>query len=142
MKLPCRFTSSLSLIAIGAFCVGYWLLSREKKLPVPVVIRFECPTNGPFGTNYNLAGEILKAARSMVHEQDFLASLAERLGASLDNVGSLHVEQYRCTSIMDATFFSRDSKLTNRLGSIAFDLLTARLTNQFPGMTFVLLDGR
>jgi len=85
---------------------------------------------------------MLNAARSLVHAQDFRASLAERLGASLDNVGSLHVEQYRCTSIMDATFFSRDSKLTNRLGSIAFDLLTARLTNQFPGMTFELLDGR
>ena len=142
MKLSYRFTIPLSLIAISAFCGGYWLVSRQGRLPVPVAIRFELPTNGPFATNAYLAGKILEAARSLVHEQGFRASLAERLGTSLDNVGSLHVEQYRCTSIMDATFFSRDSKLTNRLGSIAFDLLTARLTNQFPGMTFVLLDGR
>ena len=83
--------------------------------------------------------DLLNQARSVATGAVFRAALSSALAVPPDSVRMKQIEQYRCTSVVDAVFVSADSRLTNRMGAVAFKLLERELTNKFSGLTMQLV---
>ena len=140
MRFQRTIGSLLALLTVALAAGALWIALRREEHPVFLAIRFNAPTNLVQPTNVSLFSELLTEARKTAHEPAFQTSLANVLGTSPDTVKILHVEQYRCTSIMDASFATSEPALTNRLQRSAYTLLVARLTNRFPDVAFELVN--
>lgn len=142
MKIRPPLNVPLALLATMLLGSLLWAAFHKKEIPVFLAIRIQSPTNGVQSTNALLLLDLLTAARQIAHEPAFQTGLASTLGTAPGTVKTLHVEQYRCTSIMDASFTTSEPALTNRLQRTAYVLLMARLTNQFPDVAFELVNER
>ena len=131
------FLAGMLLAATGT-AAGIFLM-RQREETVFVAIRFsnevEAKIYDPLAFSH-----FLDSARSVAKEPGFRSELARRLVVPADSIRTLHVEQFRCTSIIDASFGVKDPQITNTVRRTAFNLITERLQATFPKMSFELVN--